>query len=281
MNRLHYSICLLSLVSLLSCDQSLPRTDISANSPGNLQSAGKESVIPALAVNNPAAPVNSAKLNPAHGQPGHRCEIAVGAPLNGAAAFQTTLPASAVSGQPLVNLPRNPALPAITTPVMQPVLNQPAATNPSPTVTIDPNNKALNPAHGLPGHRCDIAVGAQLNSPAAKPANVVATAPVTAASPAATAKGMNPKHGEPSHRCDIPVGAPLNSPVQKTNAAATANQPATVGPVAPTAVTTANPTFNPLANAAPADGLNPKHGDPGHRCDIAVGAPLNGKKANK
>jgi len=23
--------------------------------------------------------------------------------------------------------------------------------------------------------------------------------------------------------------------------------------------------------------LNPKHGEPGHRCDIAVGAPLNSK----
>lgn len=281
MNRLHYAICLLTLVSLLSCDQSLPRTDVPANSPGNLQIAGKEAVMPVLAVNNPAAPVNSVKLNPAHGQPGHRCDIGVGAPLSGAPAFQTSLPASAVSGQPLVNLPRNPALPALTTPIMQPVLNQPAVTNSSPAVAIDPNNTAANPAHGKPGHRCDIAVGAPLNSPSAKPANVVTNAPVTAPSAATTSKGINPKHGEPSHRCDIPVGAPLNTPVQKTNAASTINPPTAVGPVAPTAVTTANPTFNPLANAAPADGLNPKHGDPGHRCDIAVGAPLNGKKANK
>jgi len=32
---------------------------------------------------------------------------------------------------------------------------------------------ALNPAHGQPGHRCDIAVGAPLNSaPAAQPQTI-------------------------------------------------------------------------------------------------------------
>jgi len=49
---------------------------------------------------------------------------------------------------------------------------------------------ALNPAHGQPGHRCDIAVGAPLNSGDIK---------------------LNPAHGQPGHRCDIAVGAPLNS----------------------------------------------------------------------
>lgn len=36
----------------------------------------------------------------------------------------------------------------------------------------------------------------------------------------------------------------------------------------------------PPATAAPqpvAAGMNPAHGQPGHRCDIAVGAPLNSK----
>jgi hypothetical protein len=28
-----------------------------------------------------------------------------------------------------------------------------------------------------------------------------------------------------------------------------------------------------------APGMNPPHGEPGHRCDIAVGAPLNSKPA--
>ncbi len=80
------------------------------------------------------------------------------------------------------------------------------------------------------------------------------------------AAGMNPAHGEPGHRCDIAVGAPLNSP-----------------PAAAPAVTS-TPTFNtppptqtPVAAppAATAPGMNPPHGQPGHDCAIAVGAPLN------
>ena len=78
-----------------------------------------------------------------------------------------------------------------------------------------------NPPHGQPNHRCDIAVGAPLNSPAgtglqqtntAQPNVTVQSAPPTTA---ATAPGMNPPHGQPNHRCDIAVGAPLNSPPAK------------------------------------------------------------------
>jgi len=73
---------------------------------------------------------------------------------------------------------------------------------------------ALNPQHGQPGHRCDIAVGAPLNS-APNTANIqVAPPPTTATVPATTANTanlkLNPKHGEPGHRCDIAVGAPLD-----------------------------------------------------------------------
>ena len=78
--------------------------------------------------------------------------------------------------------------------------------------------QALNPAHGMPGHRCDIAVGAPLNSPAqaGQPAPQVQpmTAPIPAAVPVAPANAtgkLNPPHGQPGHRCDISVGAPLNS----------------------------------------------------------------------
>ena len=46
--------------------------------------------------------------------------------------------------------------PADTTTPIQPV-QQPTA---PVTTTV-----ALNPAHGMPGHRCDISVGAPLNSP--------------------------------------------------------------------------------------------------------------------
>jgi hypothetical protein len=89
-----------------------------------------------------------------------------------------------------------------------------------------------------------------------------------------TAPGMNPPHGQPGHRCDIAVGAPLNSkPIQKT-------QPQT------TQVVTTKPAEQPVMKINPNDGsttvtststapgMNPPHGQEGHRCDIAVGAPL-------
>lgn len=94
------------------------------------------------------------------------------------------------------------------------------------------------------------------------------TAPATQA--AKTAAGMNPPHGQPGHRCDIPEGAPLNSPAGQMP------QPAAGGSVSPTIqeIQKSNPT--PAPTTAPASGMNPAHGQPGHRCDIAVGAPLNG-----
>lgn len=94
------------------------------------------------------------------------------------------------------------------------------------------------------------------------------------------APGTNPAHGQPGHRCDIPVGAPLNSPPGKTAA-----QPAmTVNPSQMTQqgtrITPANAPatpaiLNPGQAVATAPGMNPPHGQAGHRCDIAVGAPLN------
>ncbi len=85
--------------------------------------------------------------------------------------------------------------------------------------------------------------------------------------PTVTAPGMNPPHGQPNHRCDIAVGAPLNSPVAAQPAAATANaQPQVTMKEVPNTTKTA-------------PGMNPPHGEPNHRCDIAVGAPLNSKPA--
>ena len=96
--------------------------------------------------------------------------------------------------------------------------------------TINPNNAVatsgpvaagMNPAHGQPSHRCDIPVGAPLNSPPAATTNKTAvqqqnqpvpTSTVTTTTPVATTptpEGMNPPHGQANHRCDIAVGAPL------------------------------------------------------------------------
>jgi hypothetical protein len=91
--------------------------------------------------------------------------------------------------------------------------------NPTVTTTQAPNGKTpagMNPPHGQPGHRCDIAVGAPLNSkpvtqPTAQNVQAQPTAVITQQPTQPTAPGMNPPHGQPGHRCDIAVGAPLNS----------------------------------------------------------------------
>ncbi len=122
-------------------------------SSGQVQS-GQGAVQPASTV----IPVNANQgqaLNPAHGEPGHDCAIAVGAPLNSAkpAASQQILP-STPSSSP-VQIQANPST---TTP----------AASPAPIMTI-PNNKTpagtsgkVNPAHGEPGHDCAKPVGEPL-----------------------------------------------------------------------------------------------------------------------
>lgn len=80
--------------------------------------------------------------------------------------------------------------------------------------------KGMNPAHGQPNHRCDIAVGAPLNSPvvpaknnpAVQQQNTTVPKTISTQNPAVTTptpEGMNPPHGQEKHRCDIAVGAPL------------------------------------------------------------------------
>ncbi len=82
--------------------------------------------------------------------------------------------------------------------------------------------------------------------------------------PKVTAPGMNPPHGQPNHRCDIADGAPLNSP----RGAMPAQQSAPVQTTMPQ-----GQVSNVPAVATP-PGMNPPHGQAGHLCEIAVGAPL-------
>lgn len=99
----------------------------------------------------------------------------------------------------------------------------------------------------------------------ATPTNTTATnAPIVA-----TAKGMNPPHGQAGHRCDIPVGASLNSPAASAqpNSKVTTTPQMTVTPTTSAIATTTPTTSTP-------EGMNPPHGQEGHRCDIAVGAAL-------
>ncbi len=127
--------------------------------------------------------------------------------------------------------------PAVTTINPQQVVANPSA----------PTAPGMNPAHGKPGHRCDIPVGAPLNSPPQKTAQNMQVNPAMQKSMQIqpqvvannqprpkTAPGMNPPHGEAGHRCDIPVGQPLNSAPQASTTAttpapaATTNIPATI-----------------------------------------------------
>ena len=111
------------------------------------------------------------------------------------------------------------------------------------------------------------------------------TAPVTTQTTSTGVKsgaGLNPAHGQPGHRCDIAVGAPLDSkPVTTTQSAPSVNvQPANSNP---SNITVNGPPPANLVNNQPSSattvgaGMNPAHGQPGHRCDIPVGAPLTSK----
>lgn len=110
------------------------------------QFAGDEAAMPSattpttVTVSPTPQPAQNVKLNPAHGQPGHDCAVAVGAPLGGnSAAVQQVAPA-AISTTPLPN----------------------GLGGPRPQFNANSGN--LNPPHGQPGHDCAVAVGAPLPS---------------------------------------------------------------------------------------------------------------------
>lgn len=162
---------------------------------------------------------------------------------------------------------------------------QTAAQN-SPSVTTAPG---MNPPHGQPGHRCDIPVGQPLNSKAAPPSAAPTAQNITvngnnsvqinpnAVSPGKvmidqngkqvkTAPGMNPPHGQPGHRCDIPVGQALNSkPAPQQSVQPIQAQTPQPSPPAPQTV---------AANTGPKPKLNPAHGQPWHDCAKKVGDAL-------
>ena len=88
--------------------------------------------------------------------------------------------------------------------------------------------------------------------------------------PTQTPPGMNPPHGQPGHKCEIPVGAPLDTKPTKAQPQVTpqvVNQKPAEQP---------QMKINTNAGAATISRakINPPHGQEGHRCDVAVGAPL-------
>jgi hypothetical protein len=255
----------------------------------NFTDTNKPSVITPLSNS-----VNTA-LNPAHGQPGHRCDLTEGAPSSNPTANKS-LSNLITDATPATLQPQNPTLNNL-----QPQL--PTSTSKSTGV--------VNPAHGQPGHRCDLTVGAPLSTPVKNnitpPVNTNTTAPIPqnpviynpqpqSTAPASKATtGVNPAHGQPGHRCDLTVGAPLNSkptsstipPVTSsttpTNSNITVDQPAVSSP-APLQVNATKPIQSSPFNVSSPQSttssqnskvrLNPAHGQPGHDCTIQAGKPL-------
>ncbi len=199
MKYLSISIVIILMVSAISCKKSseIPALEGRASDLGTTQLAQPSSqpstASPAPSANPFKAPpvtipatVTAQGMNPPHGQPGHRCDIAVGVPLNSPPGTQYPSP-------------------GVTSP-----------TNVSSQTSTTPTAPGMNPPHGQPNHRCDIAVGVPLNSPAGTGKS---TSPATSqlnipaqSTMIPTAPGMNPPHGQPNHRCDIAVGVPLDSP---------------------------------------------------------------------
>ncbi|MES3018806.1 MAG: hypothetical protein V4721_13550 [Bacteroidota bacterium] len=91
----------------------------------------------------PATPSAAPTINPAHGLPGHRCDLAVGAPLP-----STSGTAAPAQSSPVIN--------------MNPSQTQPSSQTPAAAPAPSASGVKINPAHGMPGHRCDLQVGAPL-----------------------------------------------------------------------------------------------------------------------
>jgi len=138
-----YSFALLLGVLLLSaCDTEPSNTYRPAPViGGEQQPAGDVQMMLPEQQTLPANPSTSTALNPEHGQPGHRCDIAVGAPLNGSPAPKE------ITTQVNTAQPETPAT----------IMQQPA----KPAISGDEKlgSKKLNPEHGQPGHDCAVPVG--------------------------------------------------------------------------------------------------------------------------
>ncbi len=169
MKQILSAAAILATLTLGACDDVKPRVETSAapsasssSMPGMTQPAaatsmpqGDSSAIPSQM----PVPVQTAGLNPAHGMPGHTCAIPVGAPLSsapaaGAAPTITTTPANPSGPSIVPTTPSAPSSAPSTPPAvsMQPVPGSGAAMGSS----------RLNPAHGQPGHTCDVPVGQPL-----------------------------------------------------------------------------------------------------------------------
>jgi hypothetical protein len=142
----HSLLLFLSYLLVTACDTQPTNTYRPAPAIGGEQQA--ESDVQMLLPEQPnttTAPASNTALNPEHGQPGHRCDLAVGAPLNGSPApnKEISTQLNTAQPQPSATIQPQPATPA-------------AAGN----ETL--GSKKLNPEHGQPGHDCAVQVGSPL-----------------------------------------------------------------------------------------------------------------------
>ena len=157
---------------------------------------------------------------------------------------------------------------------MPPLSAIPEISASQPTVTIQPPS-GLNPA----GQFANSSAPLNSSTPLNLSAPLKSSAPLnTSSSPLAATKSsvrLNPAHGQPGHDCAIAVGAPLKGSVAKVAAPA----PAPIQATAPNFSVSSAPVAAPVQATTPNFGVpnpkvNPAHGQPGHDCAIAVGAPL-------
>jgi hypothetical protein len=161
-----YSLVLITafaVFSLISCSQAkqdsatqqapaLPQNEVQSTS-DNLPQSVKDitAELSSTEQNN-----QGAMLNPPHGQPYHRCDIPVGAPLNSPPPNET-LEASNNQLLTAPKIPNNAAGPTIEN--ASKMSSSQIRSTTSPTTGAKPR---LNPPHGQAWHRCDIAVGGLL-----------------------------------------------------------------------------------------------------------------------
>jgi hypothetical protein len=142
MIRISFLFCLSA--SLIACnsgiDQKMSEQQAAPTLQNTAQPATQGTLQPATTTAAPAPTAGA--VNPPHGQPGHNCDIAVGAPLT----------ASPAANQPANAAPANQLL---TQP--QVTIAAPQGASPAPS-----SNVRLNPAHGQPGHNCAVEVGKPL-----------------------------------------------------------------------------------------------------------------------
>jgi hypothetical protein len=167
------ALCLSSFFVLTACqDKETAPTETSTNKTQTATPATSEATEAITTTEAPTAPTGEApKLNPAHGQPFHRCDIAVGAPLDSPAnTAQTAPPAPQAEGpksffktvqsqqqaDPKPAMNAAPSQAPVQTTQTTTTQSTPAQTAAAEANTPRPKN---NPAHGQPHHRCEIKVG--------------------------------------------------------------------------------------------------------------------------